>query len=112
LFPWRAVVLPWLVSRLLCAAVIVAATSWPFDRIEFRGFQIWDGVWYTAIARDGYGVLPVDGLQTRWPFFPLLPGIMRGFGELGLGDQAARTEDACGGLFAVGVSPERSATSW
>jgi glycosyl transferase family 87 len=89
-FPWRAVVLPWLVSRALCAAVIVAATSWPFgDGLRFRGFQIWDGVWYTAIARDGYGALPVGDLQTRWPFFPLLPGIMRGFGELGLGDQAA-----------------------
>jgi hypothetical protein len=89
LFPWRAVVLPWLVSRLLCAAVIVAATSWPFDGgLKFRGFQMWDGVWYTAIARDGYGVLPIGDLQTRWPFFPLLPGIMRGFGEIGLGDQA------------------------
>ena len=76
-------------SRLVCAGVIVAASSWPFDGgLKFRGFQMWDGVWYTAIARDGYGVLPVGGLQTRWPFFPLLPGIMRGFGEIGLGDQA------------------------
>ena len=90
LFPWRAVVLPWLVSRLLCAAVIVAARSWPFDDgVRFRGFQIWDGVWYTAIARDGYGALPGGALQTRWPFFPLFPGLMRGFGELGIGDQAA-----------------------
>ena len=90
LFPWRAVVLPWLASRALCAAVIVAATSWPFgDGLRFRGFQIWDGVWYTAIARQGYGALPTGDLQTRWPFFPLLPGIMRAFDEIGIGDQAA-----------------------
>jgi len=90
LFPWREVVLPWLVSRALCAGVIVAATSWPFrDGVQLRGFQMWDGVWYTAIARQGYGALPAGDLQTRWPFFPLLPAIMRGFGELGIGDQAA-----------------------
>lgn len=90
LLPWHAVVLPWLVSRLLCAAIIVGARSWPFDSgLRFRGFQIWDGVWYTAIARDGYGALPVGNLQTRWPFFPLVPGIMRGLGDLGLGDQGS-----------------------
>jgi hypothetical protein len=89
LFPWRAVVAPWLVSRLLCAAVILIARSWPFDHLRFRGFQIWDGVWYTAIARDGYGALPVGDLQTRWPFFPLTPGVMRGLAELGLGDQGS-----------------------
>ena len=86
LFPWRAVVAPWLVSRLLCAAIIVGARSWPFDAgLRFRGFQIWDGVWYTAIARDGYGALPVGNLQTRWPFFPLVPGIMRGLARSGPG---------------------------
>ncbi|HEY8215826.1 MAG TPA: glycosyltransferase family 39 protein [Acidimicrobiia bacterium] len=90
LFPWRPVVLPWLVSRALCAGVIMCATSWPFgDGLRFWGFQRWDGVWYTAIARDGYGALPVGDLQTRWPFFPLLPGLMHGFGEIGIGDQAA-----------------------
>ena len=89
-FPWRSVVLPWLASRLLSAGVIIGATSWPFDRgLRFGGFQIWDGVWYTAIARDGYGVLPVGDLQTRWPFFPLLPELMRGLDTVGLGDQAS-----------------------
>jgi len=90
LFPWRAVVVPWLVSRAVCAGVIIGARSWPFvDGLRFRGFQIWDGVWYTAIARDGYGALPGGGLQTRWPFFPLLPGVMSGFDEVGIGNQSA-----------------------
>lgn len=90
LFPWREVIVPWLVSRVLCAAVIIASTSWPFDDgLQLRGFQIWDGVWYTAIARDGYGALPVGDLQTRWPFFPLLPGVMAGLDRIGLGDQAS-----------------------
>jgi hypothetical protein len=90
LFPLRAVILPWLASRLLCAGVIIGARSWPFtDGLRFRGFQIWDGVWYTTIARDGYGGLPRGDLQTRWPFFPLLPGLMRGLDQIGLGDQAS-----------------------
>jgi hypothetical protein len=89
-FPWRAVLVPWLASRALCAAVIVAAASWPFrNGLLFRGFQMWDGLWYTGIARQGYGALPVGNAETRWPFFPLLPGIMRGFDEIGVGDQAA-----------------------
>ena len=83
LFPWRAVVLPWLASRVVCAAVIVGAASWPFgEGVKLRGFQVWDGVWYTAIARDGYGALPVGNLQTRWPFFPLLPGILQKYPEI------------------------------
>jgi hypothetical protein len=90
IFPWRSVVAPWLVSRLLSAGVIIGATSWPFDRgLRFSGFQIWDGIWYTLIARDGYGALPVGDLQTRWPFFPLLPELMSGLDTLGLGDQAS-----------------------
>lgn len=90
IFPWRSVVVPWLVSRLLSAGVIIGAASWPFDRgLRFSGFQIWDGLWYTLIARDGYGALPVGDLQTRWPFFPLLPELMSGLDTLGLGDQAS-----------------------
>ncbi|MEX2253876.1 MAG: glycosyltransferase family 39 protein [Acidimicrobiia bacterium] len=90
LVPWRAVVVPWLVSRLVCAGVILGAASWPFDAgLEFRGFQIWDGAFYTSIARGGYGALPMGDLQTRFPFFPLMPGLMRGLREIGLGDQAS-----------------------
>src|SRR5204863_7151774 len=53
-----------------------------------HGFIQLDGVWYTSIARAGYGILPIGDVQTRWPFFPLLPGLLRGFHELGLPDRA------------------------
>lgn len=90
LFPWRAVVLPWFASRLLAAGVIIGATSWPFDRgLRFGGFQLWDGAWYTAIARAGYGAPPSGDIRSKWPFFPLLPEMMSGLDAIGLGDQAS-----------------------
>lgn len=89
LFPWRGVVLPWLVSRVLSAGVILGAASWPFDALRWSGFTRWDGHWYTAIARLGYGAPPIANEYTRWPFFPGLPGVMRGLGDIGLPDQEA-----------------------
>ncbi len=88
LLPWRAVVLPWLVSRVLAAAVLAGARS-SGGRLRLGGFFAWDGGWYEHIARFGYGPPPPDGVQTPWPFFPLLPGIVRGFDELGIPGRGA-----------------------
>ena len=76
LFPWREVVVPWMVSRLISATLIVATA--PAGRAA-RGagaFSGWDGVWYLLIARSGYGHPPLRAVQTRWPFFPVLPGVI------------------------------------
>jgi len=87
LLPWREVVLPWLVSRLYSVALIVVMASIGNGGIRGTGFARWDGQWYLAIARVGYGVEPVEGLQTRWPFFPGFPAVIRAIREIGLPDR-------------------------
>jgi len=82
LFPLRAVVLPFVVSRLIADALILAmALARPAATIipetpEFGGFAKWDGGWYVEIAKLGYARDYVPGVQSPWPFFPLLPWIM------------------------------------
>src|SRR5262249_23188891 len=55
--------------------------------IRADGFAKWDGQWYLAIARAGYGAAPVDGVQTRWPFFPGFSGVIHAIREIGLPDR-------------------------
>ena len=40
----------------------------------------WDGAHYISIARSGYG--PVSVPFPKWPFFPLLPALIRTLGEV------------------------------
>jgi hypothetical protein len=87
LLPWREVVLPWLVSRVYSVALIVGAASIGHDGLRATGFAKWDGQWYLAIARFGYGPEPVEGVQTRWPFFPGFPGVIHAIREIGLPDR-------------------------
>lgn len=87
LFPWRAVVLPWLVSRVLAAVLIVGARSIAADGLRFAGFARWDGGWYRLIAHFGYGPPPTAGADSTWPFFPLFPGLMRAIDAVGLPDR-------------------------
>jgi len=87
LLPWREVVLPWLVSRVYSVFLIFAAASVGSGGIRATGFAKWDGQWYLAIARFGYGPEPIEGLQTRWPFFPGFPAVIRAIREVGLPDR-------------------------
>jgi hypothetical protein len=87
LLPWREVVLPWLVSRIYSVALIVGAASIGSGGIRATGSAKWDGQWYLAIARFGYGPEPIEGVQTRWPFFPGYPAVIRVIRELGLPDR-------------------------
>ena len=86
-YGWRRVLgviaLPWVLSRMLAAAVVLAAPSYPFsDGVKLTGFwSRWDGAFYLAIAREGYGM--VDTRFPRWAFFPGLPALLRALGELG-----------------------------
>lgn len=84
LFGLRAVILPFLVSRLIADALILTmalARSAPVRLAPvtppFAGFAKWDGTWYTAIAEHGYFLDYVPGTESPWPFFPLLPGVIR-----------------------------------
>lgn len=82
-FPWRAVVVPFLVSRLVAdALILVMAVARPAPTIVpetplFAGFAKWDGFWYIEIARHGYVGGYAHGAESPWPFFPLLPAILR-----------------------------------
>ena len=72
----RGVVAPWLLSRVISIVVLLAAVNDPargsrFEQVATR----WDGAYYLDIARNGYG--PVDIPFPKWPFFPLLPGLIR-----------------------------------
>ena len=78
LFPLRAVVVPFLVSRVISdVLIVVMARSRSFVVPTYSGFAKWDGMWYIAIAKSGYGPKPIPGVESAWPFFPLLPAVLR-----------------------------------
>lgn len=78
LFPLGAVVVPFVVSRLLSAAFIaVGATVFADRSLTLQEFAQFDGNWYAHIAQHGYSIDYVPGVQSAWPFFPLLPAVMR-----------------------------------
>jgi hypothetical protein len=80
--PWGAVVAPWLLSRVLSVAVMLAAVNDRFRGDRFTQFALkWDGAYYVGIARTGYGAVNVE--FPRWAFFPGLPGVVRLLRELG-----------------------------
>jgi hypothetical protein len=81
LFPWTGVVAPWLVSRILSVVVLLAAVNDPARGSRFVQVATrWDGAFYLDIARNGYG--PVGVPFPKWPFFPLLPGLIRALSEV------------------------------
>ena len=84
LFPWREVVLPWMVSRLVSATLIVVTAPTGRAAAGTGAFSRWDGVWYLLIGRSGYGHPPLGAVQNRWPFFPVLPGVIGVMRTLGI----------------------------
>jgi hypothetical protein len=81
LLPWSGVVAPWLLSRIVSIVVLLAAVNDPARGSRFVQVATrWDGAFYLDIARNGYG--PVDIPFPKWPFFPLLPGLIRALSEV------------------------------
>jgi len=79
--PWKGVVAPWLTSRVVSVVVLLAAVDDPVRGSRFVQVATrWDGAFYLDIARNGYG--PVDIPFPKWPFFPLLPGLIRALSEV------------------------------
>jgi hypothetical protein len=69
-----AVLLPWALSRGALCVVTELASSLR-ARGAMAAFAVWDGGWYVGIAHSGYD-FSVHG-QTPYPFFPLLPWLLR-----------------------------------
>lgn len=76
-----AVLLPWALSR---GALLLLAASAARQRGKtfLAGYAVWDGGWYTRIARDGYAFVTDRG-ETPYPFFPLFPGVLHAGERLG-----------------------------
>jgi hypothetical protein len=74
------VLAPFLVSRVISDGLIALVAVVNGRGAVSGAFSRWDGRWYVWIARHGYvGAPPLtQHHQTPWPFFPLLPGAMRG----------------------------------
>ncbi|HEX7521385.1 MAG TPA: glycosyltransferase family 39 protein [Acidimicrobiia bacterium] len=82
-FPWKGVVLPWLVSRLFSGGLIVVMSSVLNHKLSAAGFELWDGGWYLRIGTAGYHAPQLRGIG--WAFFPVLPGIVHTLQLLGMG---------------------------
>jgi hypothetical protein len=71
LFPFRAVVLPWIVARVVAVPLLV--TSTPGRGFYAGGLLAMDGQWFRMIADDWYDRPYVAGAWSEYPFFPLFP---------------------------------------
>lgn len=77
----RAVLLPWIVSRLLSVVVFLVALDPPAGTSRFTKLATsYDGGFYLFIADHGYGSLAMT--QPRWAFFPGLPLVIRAIDAL------------------------------
>jgi hypothetical protein len=68
-WPWRPVLLSFLLARLLVLAAVLLARWVAVSKRRFDGVLGWDARWYRDIAERGYAHVPPTGER----FFPLLP---------------------------------------
>ena len=86
-FPFNAVILPWIVVRLIVVpAMAIGAAG---DRFHARAVLTMDGQWFRLIALDGYDTPYVPGNWSEYPFFPLFPGIAGALMRFGASDLVA-----------------------
>jgi hypothetical protein len=116
-----AVLLPWVLSRGALYVLVTRAGALR-GRVGAAAFPLWDGVWYLRIARDGYGFTSPRG-ETPYPFFPLLPALLRGADALGIPPIVAGVVlthllflAALAGVYAItrahGTTREAALASW
>jgi hypothetical protein len=70
-FPFRSVVLPWLLARLLVVPLLVLRSP-PDQGFHPHWLLAMDGGWFRVIALDWYKV-DNGGCICEYPFFPLFP---------------------------------------
>jgi Gpi18-like mannosyltransferase len=72
---------PWLLSRVVSVSVLLIALDDGERGSKFVQLATrWDGAFYLDIARYGYGTADVP--FPKWPFFPLLPGLIHALSEV------------------------------
>jgi hypothetical protein len=86
-FPLRAVVLPWVVARLIVVPAMAFGARG--DVFHARALLTMDGQWFRLIALDGYDAPYVPGNWSEYPFFPLFPGIAGALMQFGTSDLVA-----------------------
>lgn len=86
-FPFRAVVLPWIVARVIVAPILFLSV--PSDRFYAGALLSMDGQWFRFIALDGYDAPYVRGNWSEYPFFPLFPAIGGVLMRIGVPDSVA-----------------------
>ena len=80
LFPWRPVLVAWVVSRVISIVTLMVLGARDAPRPDITRLVMWDGGWYQIIAHTGYGTPPVPDVWTPWPFFPLSTSKVLPFG--------------------------------
>jgi Gpi18-like mannosyltransferase len=86
-FPFRDVILPWLVARLIVVPVLVFSV--PGDRFHPGALLSMDGQWFRLIAVDGYDRAVGPAGWSEYPFFPLFPAVASPLMRLGVPDTVA-----------------------
>jgi len=81
-FPFRAVVLPWLLARLLVVPLLVLRSP-PDSGFHPHWLLAMDGGWFRVIALDWYRP-DNGGCICEYPFFPLFPAAGGALMRLGL----------------------------
>jgi hypothetical protein len=72
-FPFRAVILPWVIARVLVVPMLIVNTP-PDGDLDPGRLLAMDGGWFRAIALDWYDRHDGVGGTAEYPFFPFFPG--------------------------------------
>jgi len=93
-FPGRAVMLPWLVARVIDVVALTMLAPGTWSAPSWRLLVNFDGSWFRVIALDGYGPWPEpwppsEGQWTPFPFFPLFPMLAKALHTIGVPIEAA-----------------------
>jgi hypothetical protein len=100
-FPFRAVILPWVIARVLVVPMLIIDTP-PEGELDPGRLLSMDGGWFRAIALDWYDRHDGVGGTAEYPFFPLFPGAGGVLMRLGLPSTVALAGLAwTGALFAM-----------
>ena len=112
-FPFGAVILPWIVARLLVVPVMIFRSPHGGGTYP-QWLLVMDGGWFRLIALDWYDRHDGIGGISEYPFFPLFPRRRRGLDapRLPVDGRTRRPRvDCCAPGHGGRQAPSRSVTS-